>query len=660
MRKTLTLLALALVVTGCGKDDSDTDDTQVVDDTPPVITLAGDTAMTLEVGDTFTDPGATATDDVDGEVDVTASGSVDTSTLGDYDLYYDAVDSSGNEADTVTRTVSVADTQAPVISLNGDDPMVVSQGDTFVDPGASVSDNYDTDLTATVSGTVDTTTLGTYTLTYDAVDSSGNTAASVERTVEVQFGGQLAVAADGVDLVLVGLADDGSLTELDRASLSGEILHYNRNHTIFGITRVPSTQTLYVSSMNECGALPGDQDGCWGNARIDRFTYDASSLTWEGLAYLAQPHLRLTDPTYDGTADTVTVTLLNQGDVVVNVTTATADSAFTTTCDGAALMSGDSCTLTADGASSLEDTLVDVDTDLGAFQWYFAEETEGWFTYENSINYDDPDAWPTCLTESSGTVHQAGWCALTDLVVSEDGARMYVNEDASDVALAFAVNADGTLTFLAESEDEVSYQGIEVSRTGDMVYNGSRAYSVTGDTFTLTGDNSGGNATEIVDHDGTEYLVSCIGNNELSVFDLTNPQTPSGLVDYTPSGRAIFQHHSADGALFAVIGRSEIGTVAFDGSALTGLSTADVTLEAEPCTDCDYNGYLRSVQVTGDGSMALTSAFFNAWDMETVAAIPFQGLLTSYGIDPSTGALTEISSLELDGMSRRVLFVPTP
>ena len=53
------------------------------------------------------------------------------------------------------------DTEAPVISLNGDNPLLVEYGDTFTDPGATVTDNVDTDLTATVSGTVAVARSGT-------------------------------------------------------------------------------------------------------------------------------------------------------------------------------------------------------------------------------------------------------------------------------------------------------------------------------------------------------------------------------------------------------------------------------------------------------------------------------------------------------------------
>ena len=54
------------------------------DTTPPVITLNGSSTIQLTVGDSWTDPGATATDETDGDItsSITVSGSVDTSTVG--------------------------------------------------------------------------------------------------------------------------------------------------------------------------------------------------------------------------------------------------------------------------------------------------------------------------------------------------------------------------------------------------------------------------------------------------------------------------------------------------------------------------------------------------------------------------------------------------
>ena len=77
------------------------------DTTAPVITVAGDTEVTLQVGATYTDAGATAVDDRDGTITVVTTGAnVDTSTPGTYTVTYTVGDLAGNQAQ-ATRTVTV-------------------------------------------------------------------------------------------------------------------------------------------------------------------------------------------------------------------------------------------------------------------------------------------------------------------------------------------------------------------------------------------------------------------------------------------------------------------------------------------------------------------------------------------------------------------------
>ena len=64
-----------------------------VNTTPPVVTLNGEPTMALKVGDAYNDEGATATDDVDGSLSVTITGTVDTNTTGEYVKTYTATDS---------------------------------------------------------------------------------------------------------------------------------------------------------------------------------------------------------------------------------------------------------------------------------------------------------------------------------------------------------------------------------------------------------------------------------------------------------------------------------------------------------------------------------------------------------------------------------------
>ncbi len=156
------------------------------DKTPPVITLKGESPITLEAGNSFTDPGAKVTDAVDSERTITGTGTVDSKKVGEYTLTYNASDAAGNAATAVTRTVTVSkDTTPPVITLKGESPITLEAGNSFTDPGAKVTDAVDSERTITGTGTVDPKKVGTYTLTYNASDAAGNAATAVTRTVTV-------------------------------------------------------------------------------------------------------------------------------------------------------------------------------------------------------------------------------------------------------------------------------------------------------------------------------------------------------------------------------------------------------------------------------------------------------------------------------------------
>jgi hypothetical protein len=144
--------------------DQKTRTVNVGDSTAPVITLVGSTPVTVEVGSTYTDSGATATDSFDGNLtsSIVTVSSVDTSTVGTYTVTYNVTDANGNKATEVTRTVNVVDTTVPVITLLGETPVTVEVGSTYTDAGASASDNYDGDLTGSIVtvSSVDTSTVG--------------------------------------------------------------------------------------------------------------------------------------------------------------------------------------------------------------------------------------------------------------------------------------------------------------------------------------------------------------------------------------------------------------------------------------------------------------------------------------------------------------------
>ncbi|MDD4289907.1 MAG: DUF5011 domain-containing protein [Patescibacteria group bacterium] len=93
--------------------------------------------------------------------------------IGSYSVSYVVSDLSGNTS-TSTRTVNVVDTTDPVITILGDNPIVLYRGDAYVDTGATAIDNVDGVISVQTSGYVDTSQIGTYIITYSVTDSSLN------------------------------------------------------------------------------------------------------------------------------------------------------------------------------------------------------------------------------------------------------------------------------------------------------------------------------------------------------------------------------------------------------------------------------------------------------------------------------------------------------
>ncbi len=88
-----------------------------------------------------------ATDNYDGGVtsSIVTVNPVDTAVVGLYLVTYNVSDANGNTAAEVTRTVTVVDTTVPVITLLGEDSVIIEVGDTYLDAGATATDTYDGD-----------------------------------------------------------------------------------------------------------------------------------------------------------------------------------------------------------------------------------------------------------------------------------------------------------------------------------------------------------------------------------------------------------------------------------------------------------------------------------------------------------------------------------
>jgi hypothetical protein len=176
------------VADGAGNMASVSRTVEVADTQAPSLTLNGASTVALECGaGSYSEAGATAADACAGNLTsaIVTSGSVNAAVPGTYTKSYSVADASGNVA-SAARTVNVADTRAPAISLMGSATMTVNRGSTFVDPGATATDSCSGNLTSAIvrTGTVNTSVAGTYTLTYSVQDGAG-LSSSVTRTVTV-------------------------------------------------------------------------------------------------------------------------------------------------------------------------------------------------------------------------------------------------------------------------------------------------------------------------------------------------------------------------------------------------------------------------------------------------------------------------------------------
>ncbi len=153
------------------------------DNMPPVITLNGSDTVRIEVGSSYTDAGAVATDPSEGNITsrMVTTNDLDIAVTGIYTYEYNVTDLSGNRAQPKVRTIIVVnDMTNPRLTLNpGSTGCIQARRDNapYTDPGATATDNkspFNLTSSIVVNGSVDTRKVGTYTLTYYVQDVAGN------------------------------------------------------------------------------------------------------------------------------------------------------------------------------------------------------------------------------------------------------------------------------------------------------------------------------------------------------------------------------------------------------------------------------------------------------------------------------------------------------
>ena len=178
-----------------------------LDSNAPQIRINGSNTVSINQGETYTDDGASCVDGADGTLEVSTSGTVDSSSPDTYTVTYTCTDSSGNTS-TATRTVTVEpDRDQPTIVLNGRNPLTqtVATTGTYTDAGATCTDTTDgTISTSATFNNVSVTTVGEYIVTYECTDSSGNVA-TLDRVVNIVEADDVppTIDLDGITMVSV-------------------------------------------------------------------------------------------------------------------------------------------------------------------------------------------------------------------------------------------------------------------------------------------------------------------------------------------------------------------------------------------------------------------------------------------------------------------------
>jgi len=180
-----------------------------VDTIIPVITMNA-ASSTVVQGKIYSDAGATAWDNVDGDLtaNITIQNLVNTSVIGTYTVAYNVSDAAGNAAVQVTRSINVVADLPPTIHLIGATPITIVQGAVYNDSAATAVDDVDGDVTARIITTiqVDTAVVATYTVSYNVSDLAGQAALQVMRIVNVIPAGGAANRGEAVQVPLTGSA----------------------------------------------------------------------------------------------------------------------------------------------------------------------------------------------------------------------------------------------------------------------------------------------------------------------------------------------------------------------------------------------------------------------------------------------------------------------
>ncbi len=611
-----------------------------LDNSAPVITLQGTSPVNVILGGNYSDQGATALDNVDGDLTgaIITSGAVNTAVAGSYIITYNVSDTAGNAATAVTRTVTVAIGPAAAgTSLISASPVAITADGSSTSAitvqlkdanGNNLTSGGDTVALSTTAGTLDLFTdnnNGTYSATLTSSTIAGTAtitgtvnAASMTDNATVSFSSG---AADGSSSLITAspteITADGSST----STITVQLKDANGNNLTSGGDAVALSTTA-----GTLGSVNNNNNG----------TYSAT----------------LTSSTTAGTA-TITGT--------VNATSMT-DNATVSFSAGAAdgsssLITASPTEITADGSSTSTITVQLKDANgnnlTSGGDTVALSTTAGTLGSVNNIG----DGTYSAILTSSTT---AGTAIITGTV---NASSMTDNATVSFSAGAAA----GSSSLITASPTEITADGSSTS-------------TITVQLKDANGNNltSGGDAVALSTTAGTLGTVNNNGDGTYSAILTSSTTAGTATITGTVNAANMTDNATVSFSAGAAAGSSSLITASPTEITADGSSTSTITVQLKDANGNNLTsggdavalsttaGTLGSVNNNGDGtySAILTSSTtagtatitgtVNATSMTDNATVSFSAGAADGSSSLITASPTEITA---DGSSTSTITV---
>lgn len=240
---------------------------KVIETELPVISLTGSEDATVCPNKKYIEEGYNAIDNYDGDI----TDKVELQ-IGDNGIVYKVSDECGNTA-TKIRNIRYIDEQPPVITLNGYINPIVYVGDKYIEQGYTATDECLGDITdkVTITGDVDYSKAGIYTLTYTVTDGYNTT--SVERKIHVQ---NKSIVAPGTGTVYLTF-DDGPNSEYTPIILNA-LKKYNAHATFFVVPKGSTSNDLIKREYDE-----GNSIGIHSYSHVYKYVYASDQALYDDI-----------------------------------------------------------------------------------------------------------------------------------------------------------------------------------------------------------------------------------------------------------------------------------------------------------------------------------------------------------------------------------------